>query len=176
MILKIIETERLVLRNFEESDYDDVYEFLSERKYDDFEAYPDITYENGREHLEYRVGNDEFIAIELKENKKVIGNIYSGNRDFFSKEVGYIVGKKFQRKGYGMEALKAVINNGFKSGVHRFFAECNSLNECSWKFLEKAGFEREAFFKKNAFRKKDENGNPLWQDTFVYALLNEADL
>ena len=49
--MKKIETKRLLLRNFEESDYDDLFEFLVQRKEDDFEAYPDITYENGREHL-----------------------------------------------------------------------------------------------------------------------------
>ena len=64
--MKTTETERLILRNFKESDYDDVYEFLSQRKEDAFEAYPDITYENGREHLKYRVDNDEFVAIQLK--------------------------------------------------------------------------------------------------------------
>ena len=51
--MKKIETERLILRNFEESDYEDLFEFLAQRKEDDFEAYPDITYENGREHLAY---------------------------------------------------------------------------------------------------------------------------
>ena len=33
-----------------------------------------ITYENGREHLKYRVGSEEFYAIELKDSGKVIGN------------------------------------------------------------------------------------------------------
>lgn len=37
--MKTMETERLILRNFQESDYDDVYEFLSQRKEDDFEVY-----------------------------------------------------------------------------------------------------------------------------------------
>lgn len=73
-----IETERLVLRNFENEDYDDLYEFLSQRKDEEFEGYPGITYDNGREHLKYRVQNDEFIAIALKETGKVIGNIYMG--------------------------------------------------------------------------------------------------
>lgn len=68
--MKPLMTDRLILRNFEESDYEDVYEFLSQRKEDDFEAYPDITYENGREHLEYRVHNDEFVAIQLKTTGK----------------------------------------------------------------------------------------------------------
>lgn len=171
----MIETERLLLRKFEEKDYDDLYEFLSQRKEDEFEAYPDITYENGREHLKYRVESDEFFAIVLKENEKVIGNVYFGNRDFDAKEVGYIVNKRYQRKGYASEAIQAVIEDGFEHKVHRVFAECDPRNECSWKLLEHLGFEREACFKQNVFFRKDENGNPLWQDTYVYALLNKTD-
>ena len=86
-----IETKRLILRNFKEEDYDDLYEFLEQRREVLFEAYPGITYENGREHLKYRVGSDEFYAMELKDTGKVIGNVYFGNRDFMAKEVGYIV-------------------------------------------------------------------------------------
>ena len=43
----------------------------------------------------YRVGSEEFYAIELKGSGKVIGNIYFGNRDFESKEIGYVVNKKY---------------------------------------------------------------------------------
>ncbi len=169
--MKQIETERLILRNFKESDYDDLYEFLSQRKDDDFEAYPGITYENGREHLKYRVGSDEFYAIELKESGKVIGNVYFGNRDFEAKEVGYIVNKNYQRRGIASEAIKAVMENAFSNGAHRIFAECNPKNDCSWKLLESLGFEREAHFHQNVSFKKDGDGNPIWQDTYVYGCL-----
>lgn len=171
--MKKIETERLILRNFEETDYDDVFVFLSQRKDDEFEAYPDITYENGREHLKYRVHNDEFVAIQLKKTGKIIGNVYLGNRDFESKELGYIVNKEYQRKGYAKEAITQVLKVTFEAGVHRVFAECDPRNECSWKLLESLNFSREAFFKKNVYFKKDEHGNPIWQDTYVYSLLAE---
>ena len=46
-----IKTARLLLRRFRESDYDDLFEFLSQLKDDEFEGYPGITYENGREYL-----------------------------------------------------------------------------------------------------------------------------
>ena len=95
-----ITTERLVLRAFRETDYDDLYEYLSQLKDNEFEGYPGITYENGRDHLKYRLGSEEFYAIELKETGKVIGNIYCGSRDFEAKEVGYIVNQNYQRKGY----------------------------------------------------------------------------
>ena len=72
--MKDIITERLVLRAFSESDYDDLFEYLSQLEDNEFEGYPGITYENGREHLKYRVGSEEFYAIELKDSGKVIGN------------------------------------------------------------------------------------------------------
>ena len=168
-----IETERMILRPFEKSDYDDLYEFLSQRENDEFEGYPGITYDNGKEHLAYRIDSDEFFAIELKENGKVIGNIYCGKRDFESREVGYIVNKNYQRFGYASEALSAVIKEFLHIGTHRIYAECDPRNTCSWKLLEKVGMEREAFFHKNICFHKDENGNPIWKDTYVYATWNE---
>ncbi|MCI5873201.1 MAG: GNAT family N-acetyltransferase [Clostridiales bacterium] len=173
--MEMIETERLILRNFEESDYEDVFEFLSQRKDDEFEAYPDITYENGREHLAYRIHSDEFVAIQLKETGKIIGNVYFGNRDFESRELGYIVNKNYQRKGYAKEAITEVLKAAFAGGVHRVFAECAPRNECSWRLLENLGFSREAFFKQNVYFKKDENGKPVWQDTYVYCLLAKCE-
>lgn len=171
--MKEITTPRLILREFRESDYDDLYEFLYQLRDDEFEGYPGITYENGREHLKYRVGSDEFYAIELAESGKVIGNIYYGKRDFEAREVGYIVNKDFQRKGYASEALKAVIDNAFADGVHRVYAELDPRNECSWRLLEKVGMAREAHFKQNVYFHKDEKGNPIWKDTYVYAVLNK---
>lgn len=166
-------TERLVLREFRETDYDDLYEFLSQLEDDEFEGYPGITYENGREHLKYRLESEEFYAIELKETGKVIGNIYSGNRDFDAKELGYIVNKDYQRKGIACEALKTIIGHVFRQGTHRVYAECDPRNDCSWKLLEKVGLEREAHFKQNVYFHKDENGQPKWKDTYVYAKLKE---
>ena len=108
--MKEIITERLILREFTESDYDDLFEFLSQLKDDEFEGYLGITYENGKEHMKYREGSEEFYAIELKESGKVIGNIYYGKRDFEAREVGYIVNKNYQRKGYASEAAKILLN------------------------------------------------------------------
>ena len=119
-----IRTKRLLLRPFRESDYDDLFEFLSQLADDEFEGYPGIIYENGQEHLKYRLGSEEFYAIELTESGKVIGNIYCGNKDFAAKEVGYIVNKRYQKKGYANEALSAVIAQVFREGAHRVFAEC----------------------------------------------------
>ena len=70
-----IETERLILRDFEEADYGDLFEFLYQLKDDEFEGYPGITYENGREHLKYRLGSEAFLAIELREEGEETGTL-----------------------------------------------------------------------------------------------------
>ena len=117
-----IKTARLLLRQFRESDYDDLFEFLSQLEDDEFEGYPGITYENGREHLRQRLGSEAFYAVVLHDSGKVIGNIYCGARDFAAKEVGYIINKDYQRQGYAGEALSAVIYIAFQEGAHRIYA------------------------------------------------------
>ena len=173
MLTETIRTERLLLRPFRESDYDDLFEFLSQLADDEFEGYPGITYENGREHLKYRLGSEEFYAMELSESGKVIGNIYCGKRDFAAREVGYIVNNRYQKKGYAAEALSAVIAQAFREGAHRVYAECDPRNVPAWKLLEKVGLRSEAHFRQNLWFHRDENGSPIWKDTLVYAILED---
>lgn len=170
-----IRTRRLLLRPFREEDYDDLFEFLSQLENDEFEGYPGITYENGREQLKRRVGSEEFFAVELVGSGEVIGNVYCGKRDFEAREVGYIIHKDYRRNGYAREALSAVVSHAFRTGAHRVFAECDPRNTASWRLLEKAGLKREAHFRKNIWFRKDENGAPVRKDTFVYAALDEDD-
>lgn len=167
-----IETKNLIIRNFELSDENDLCEYMMQRVNTKFESYPDFTLEKGKKEIEYRTKSDEFYAIELKEEHKVIGNIYLGKRDFNSRELGYVLNENYQKKGYGTEASKAVIEYMFKKGVHRIFAECSPENRPSWKVMENIGMEREAHFRKNVSFHNDENGQPIYWDTYVYAILN----
>ena len=111
-----IQTKRLRLRPFREEDYDDLYEFLSQLKDDEFEGYPGITYENGRKHLQDRLDSTAYYAVELMASGKVIGNAYCGDREYDAKEVGFIIHRLYRRKGYGTEALAAVIHRAFHEG------------------------------------------------------------
>lgn len=168
---KTLKTQRLILRSFEEKDFEDLYEFLLQLKDDEFEPYPEISRKNCEKHFKTRLFSKEYYAIELKSNHKVIGNIYAGNRECNSKEIGYIVNKDYQRNGYAFESIKAVIKDAFSKGVNRVYAECDSKNEPSWRLLEKLGFTREATLKQNVYFKKDENGKPIWKDTYIYSSL-----
>ena len=167
-----IRTARVLLRPFQESDYDDLFEFLFQLKDDEFEVYPGITYENGRAHLKYRLGSGEFFAAELPDSGKVIGNIYCGKKDYDAREVGCIINRNYRGMGYAAEALRAVIENAFREGAHRIYAECDPRNTASWKLLERAGLRREAHFRQNIWFRKDAAGEPVWKDTYVYAVLS----
>lgn len=168
----LIETKNIIIRNYKLTDKEELCEYMLQRVNDEFECYPDFTEEKAQHEIEFRSNSDEFYAVELKENHKVIGNIYMGKRDFNSRELGYVLNKKYVGKGYGTEVSKAVIEYFFKEGVHRIFAECCPQNIASWRVMEKVGLEREAHFKKNVSFHVDNDGNPIYWDTFVYAKLN----
>lgn len=124
-------TDRLVLRGFREEDADDLFGFLYQLRDDEFEGYPGITRRNCGKQLRRRVGSDEYYAIQLKDTGKVIGNIYIGNRDFNTKETGYIINENYRRLGYALKALSAVIKRALGAGVHRIYAECDPRNKRS---------------------------------------------
>lgn len=128
-----------------------------------------------KEDLDYRINSDEFIAVETKDNHKMIGNIYFSKRDFNSFEIGYVFNNKYWGKGYASEACKAIINEAFSKGTHKIIAHCDPLNPNSWNLLERLGFEREAHLKENVYFWVDDDNNPIWKDTFIYGLLKKFD-
>lgn len=167
-----IETSNLIVRNYKLEDENDLCEYMLQRVNAEFEAYPDFSRDKAKEEVEFRSQSDEFYAIELKKEHKVIGNVYLGKRDFNTRELGYVLNENYHHKGYGSEASKAMVEYMFKQGVHRIYSECAPQNTASWKLMSKIGMEREAYFKKNVSFHKDANGDPIYWDTYVYALLN----
>jgi RimJ/RimL family protein N-acetyltransferase len=56
-------------------------------------------------------------------------------------------------------------------GAHRVLARCDPRNERSWRLLERVGLRREAHVLQGASFAVDEAGDPVWHDTFQYAVL-----
>lgn len=72
----ILQTERLILRKHHTSDLQDLYEYLSDLEVVKFEPYKPMTIDEVKENLTWRINTDEMIAIESKEEHKMIGNVY----------------------------------------------------------------------------------------------------
>lgn len=169
----VAETERLILRRYKKEDIQDLFEYLSDKEVVKYEPYKPLTFDETKENLEWRIGTDEMIAVELKNSHKMIGNVYMGKRDFEAVEIGYVFNRNYWGNGYAAESFKALIQQAFSNGVHRIYAECDPNNKNSWKLLEALGFQREAHFRKNVYFWKDETGKAIWKDTYVYAKLND---
>ena len=167
----IAQTERLILRRFHRDDLSDLHEYLSDSEVVQYEPYAPMTLDETADNLSWRISTDEMIAVELKENHKLIGNVYMGKRDFEALEIGFVFNRAYQGQGYAKESCSALIDAAFSRGVHRIYAECDPLNEASWRLLEALGFIREAHLRKNVYFWRDEQGLPIWKDTYVYARL-----
>lgn len=171
----ILETDRLILRRYCKEDLQDLYEYLSDEEVVMHEPYKPMNMTEVQGNLEWRISTDEMIAVELKNNKKMIGNVYLGKREFEALEIGFVFNKEYWGNGYAKESCAALIQKAFTEGVHRIFAECDPDNLGSWKLLESLGFTREAHLRKNIYFWKDENDTPIWKDTFIYAALSQEN-
>lgn len=111
----ILETERLILREMNEGDYDALYAVLADS--DIMQHYP-YTFDKARvrgwisRNIErYRIFGFGLWAVCLKETGEMIGDCgltmqLIGNS--IKPEIGYHIRKDFQRRGYAKEAASAV--------------------------------------------------------------------
>lgn len=71
-------------------------------------------------------------------------------------------------------SAKAVLKEAFEDlGARRVVAMCNPENIRSWRLMERLGMRREGHLIQNIYFKKDTSGNPIWHDTYEYAILKD---
>jgi len=151
-----IETEHLVLRQFNHNDVNDIFEYASDPDITKFVVwYPHTSKFESLEFINNTI--DAYLknkpapwAIVWKKNNKVIGSIGFNNLDTENEraEVGFAISKKYWGKGITLEALKTIMNYGFsKLGLHRIEAHCIIANKASARVLEKAGMKNEGIFR-----------------------------
>ena len=117
-IQPVIETERLILRSFLETDADDLFEYLKEPAVNCFACMKISSLKEAKKEAAKRGEDAEFyFAIELKEKGKVIGEIVAHPEtsqpdgtehvvmDTFSP--CWMLNKDYQGKGYAYEAAHA---------------------------------------------------------------------
>lgn len=172
-----LETDRLIIRRFKSEDWEDLYEYLSDADVVRFEPYEVFNKEKAKEEAANRSKNESFFAVCLKASGKLIGNIYIQQGEFNTWELGYVFNSKYQGCGYATEAAKTIVSNAFKEwGARRIVAMCNPLNIPSWRLLERLGMRREGTLIKNVYFKFNDDGEPIWSDTYEYGLLKEEFL
>ena len=181
---KLIETERLILRTFREEDAADLYEYLKAPMVRCFACMKVNSLEEARRAvLERAKDNEDYFAIVLKENGKVIGEIdampetpapddKNAVLDTFSP--CWMLHPDYHGKGYAFEAAKAFFDYLFhRKGARRIYAFTEDYNLSSQKLCQKLGMRQEGLFREFVTFVNDENGNPIYENTIQWAILKK---
>lgn len=150
---KVLETQRLILREFKENDLTDFYEYASVDGVGEMAGWSHHeNIETTKEILNSFIKDNKVFAIVYKENNKVIGSLgvekyfmedkLDEFKNLYGREIGYVLSKDYWGKGLMPEAVKCVINY--------LFDECNLdfiicgyylFNNQSKRVQEKCGFK-----------------------------------
>ena len=172
----MIETTRLILRPFRLSDHADMLEYQSNPEVVKYIPWPARTPEQVQEALEKGLtltklenqGDWVLLSIELKESKKVIGqlNISIVSEKNKHAEFGYVINPAYSGNGYINEASKAFLTWAFKNhNLHRISAVMDQRNPKSRAVAEKLGLRLEATHLEDDFFKGE------WTSTWIFAIL-----
>ncbi len=167
-------TERLQLRLVEERDLPDL---MSVNGDDVATRYlPYATWKNLDDAQAWLVrmqgfqatGNSlQFVIVQLASNK-AIGTCCLINHDATSAriEIGYVLCRRYWRRGYALEAIRALITHAIEDqGVRRIEAQIDPRNEASNGLIVQLGFQLEGLLRQRYVSKGE------IQDTNLYGLL-----
>ena len=150
MLSKTLETDRLILRRYKESDIQAFYEILHDERLHKYIPFPDLTLEEELEYIRKCISNADIDkcekwAIVLKENNETIGNISVNTviKKHNYCDVGYVIRYDYWGKGYASEALTKVSDYLLDSGYYLVECTCNELNTQSSKVMLKSGFKKD---------------------------------
>ncbi|KQL33883.1 acetyltransferase [Bacillus sp. FJAT-25509] len=170
-----LSTNRTILREFVESDWQEVHKYASQLVVCQFQPWGPNTESETKEFVQTILGDMKQInrtrfafAIIEKESGELIGSIEFNIRDEINQigEIGYIIHPNYWGMGFASEATKEVISFGFKNfKLHRIFATCDVRNIASAKVLEKCGLNLEGKMREDLLLRDG------WRDTFLFSIL-----
>ena len=170
-------TERLVLREFVESDWVATLAYQRDPRYLRYYPWHDRTEADARAFVNRFLQWQEEeprrlvqLTIALQGDNTLIGNcgIRRKPDNDWEADIGYELDPRHWGKGYATESAKALVDYGFKElGLSRLSSWCIADNTPSVRVLERLGFRQEGRLRRNEFFKG------RWWDTLLYALLRD---
>ncbi|MBQ6263325.1 MAG: GNAT family N-acetyltransferase [Clostridia bacterium] len=143
----ILETERLILRPWYESDAQECFKYACDPRVGPAAGWPPHTdVENTRVIIRDVLAVPETYAVVLKETGLPIGSVGLHKNDLASKddeaELGYWIGVPYWGRGIAPEASREMIRHAFEDlGLQRVWCGYYDGNEKSKRVQEKLGFK-----------------------------------
>ncbi|MHC5035460.1 MAG: GNAT family N-acetyltransferase [Planctomycetota bacterium] len=170
-------TERLLLRELCEDDWQAVHEYGSDPEVVNHLPWGPNTEADTREFVARTIAAQSeeprvhyTFAIVRKADGQLVGSIGLNVSSVPNREgwIGYALAKRFWGQGYATEAARAVVAFGFgQVGLHRIFATCDPQNVASARVLEKVGMRREGLMRQHM------PVRGTWRDSCLYAILED---
>lgn len=118
-----LKTERLLLRPWQDTDADDLYEYAKDARVGPIAGWPPHTsVENSADIIRTVFNHPEVYAVELKENRRAVGcvGILIGSNSNFEiseqeGEIAYWIGVPYWGKGLIPEAVREVMRHAFEN-------------------------------------------------------------
>jgi len=158
----VIETVRLILRAWKDTDLLDLYEYAKVEGVGESAGWTrHTTIEDSKKALNGYISGDNVFAIVYKETNKVIGSVGVGKvsadgeyKDYIQKGIGYVLSRDYWGKGLMTEAVKAVVDWLFHNTDIEILS-CGFFegNDRSRRVIEKCGFK---FVSAETFNQNDE--------------------
>ena len=145
----MLKTERLILRRWEDSDAESLFEYAADPDVGPIAGWPPHqSIEESRDVIKNVFNGKEAYAICLKTDDRAIGAIelkLNGHTDLTDRddecELGYWLGKPFWGQGIMPEAVKEILRHAFeKIGMTKVWAGYYEGNLKSKRVQEKSGF------------------------------------
>jgi [ribosomal protein S5]-alanine N-acetyltransferase len=174
--LPVLQSDRVLLRDFIDSDFVATHEYESDSKVVRYQSHGVRTAEESlayikkvREESSHEPRRLFDLAIVFKENEEVVGRcgLYVSNPELREATLWYVLNRHYWGRGLVPEAARVLLGFGFRSlGIHRVFVDCDPRNVASVRVAQKLGMRQEAHFHENAWIKGE------WTDSVVYAILD----
>ena len=169
----ILETPRLILREFVLDDWRAVHDYASDPEVTRFMGWGPND-EAASQHFvatvvakrkeEPRGVYD--LAVTLRDSGMLIGGCGIYRKGFGEGELGYCLHRSYWNQGYGTEAAGALLEWAFTAGgFHRIYARCHPLNIGSSRVMEKNGMKKEGRLRDHMYK------DGQWSDALNYAIL-----
>jgi ribosomal-protein-alanine N-acetyltransferase len=175
----VLESERLLLREMSGDDAPTLFEYFRDPEYTRYVSFEvHSSPEQTKDFITwmadlYQRQDSIRWGIQLKETGGLIGTIglHFLRRDIRCMEVGYHIGRSYWRRGFATEALRTVVDFGFRDmNLNRIEATHHAGNEASGRVMQKVGFRYEGIWRQRAYK----HGSLV--DTVWYSLLREEYL
>ena len=177
-----IETERLILRPFAESDAPALLTYLDAPSVHCFQDMKLSSLEEARAAvLERSTHPDLTFAITRRDNSRVIGEIFSEPERIGPEQAVpdtyspcWMLAPEAQGHGFMLEAARAYFDYLFtQKGARRIYLYTEEDNLPCQRLSEKLGMRKEGVFREFVSFVSDEKGDPLYETTLQYAILKK---